>query len=111
MTSQIIQNQLNKLKNEILFSEEDNKIIFYQRNSNIKIDQIKVTFEDYIIKPFEGFDFHQKFNNNQPPTDKIMYGNIIKETEKMFYFDIHSELKERQWQGWCPKKSCKVIYI
>ena len=38
-----------------------------------------------------------------------MYGKIVKETEKMYYFELHSESKDNNWSGWCPKKSCRVI--
>ena len=72
---------------------------------------VKVVFADYYIKPFEGFDFHEKWNNGVPPFSKTMYGNIIKETEGMWYMEVHSATSTNTWRGWCPKKSCTVVNI
>lgn len=75
-----------------------------------KKQEIKVIFENYIIHPFNGFDFHDKFNNGKPPFDKVMYGEILRETEKMYYLRLHTETNiEKYWVGWCPKKSCTII--
>lgn len=86
---------------EIVFSKETFD------NGN-KDDTVRVEFENYIIFPFEGFDFHDKFNRGIPPYAKVMYGKILRETEKMYYFDLCSETSDKHWVGWCPKKSCKV---
>lgn len=86
--------------NEIVFKSNNNKII--------DTSEKQVIFEEYIIKPFPGFDFHKKFNKNIAPPSKIMFGFILKETEKMYYFKLRTD-KNVYWEGWCPKKSCKVI--
>lgn len=72
---------------------------------------IRVEFADYFIKPFEGFDFHEKWNNGVPPFSKVMYGNILKETNGMWYFELHPATSTNIWRGWCPKKSCTVTNI
>lgn len=83
-----------------------NKITFL-RTSGVQ-NVITVEFENYIVEPFDGFDFHQKFNNNTPPPYKTMCGKVLKETEKMYYFDLKSMNGDKSWVGWCPKKSCKI---
>lgn len=90
--------------------DDFNKIVFYKSDSK-SADEVRVVFEDYIIKPFVGFDFHDKFNNGVPPYSKVMYGKITKETEKMYQFSLHSETSTSIWNGWCPKKSCSVVRI
>lgn len=82
--------------------------IVYEKQSVGITNEVKVIFEDYIIKPFEGFDFHDKWNNGIPPYSKVMYGKITKETPKMYYFEVHTDTSTNMWCGWCPKKSCIV---
>lgn len=71
-------------------------------------DEIKVTFAEYVINPFEGFDMHDRFNNGIAPYSKVMYGKILQETDKMYKFDLHSDVGDNHWIGWCYKKSCYV---
>lgn len=89
------------------FPEDFKNIVFY-KNSSSNGDKVKVIFMDYIIKPFEGFDFHEKWNNNVPPPSKEMYGEIVEEREKMYKFRLHPSTSSTIWEGWCPKKSCIV---
>ena len=116
--NKIIFEQLNKLKayphivdgvytNDI--PEKFESIIFKKNDIQLNNTSIQVIFEDYILKPFDGFDLHEKFNNGIVPYEKIMYGNIIKETEKMYYFNLHTADSSKTWIGWIPKKSCKII--
>lgn len=72
---------------------------------------VKVEFADYIVKPFDGFDFHDKWNNGIPPFGKVMYGDILKETDGMWYFELHPLSNFNTWRGWCPKKSCTVTWL
>lgn len=92
------------------FPESFSDIIFLKTNTTNLVDTSEKTFifEDYIIKPFEGFDFHKKFNKNIPPPAKIMQGQIIRETEKMYYIKVHTQDTSKMWEGFVPKKSCKV---
>lgn len=86
-----------------------NEIVFYKNDrQNANKGTVRVEFENYIVFPFEGFDFHDKFNNGVPPYSKVMYGKILRETDKMYYFDLFSETSDKHWVGWCPKKSCKI---
>jgi hypothetical protein len=61
------------------FTKPFSEILFYRKNKEAN-NEIKIIFEDYILNPFDGFDFHEKWNNNIPPYSKIMYGKIEKET-------------------------------
>ena len=91
--------------------ESFNTVLFmHDLNDKGGYTEIKVTFSDYIINPFDGFDFHDKFNHGVKPYDKVMYGTIVKETEKMYYFRLHSAYSDKIWEGYCPKKSCVVTY-
>ena len=83
-------------------------IVFLRDGSVKRESEIRVTFENYFITGFPGFDFHDKWNNGIAPFDKVMYGKILKETEKMYYFELHAETGDKCWTGWCPKKSCTV---
>lgn len=113
-----------------------NEIQFLKESCGYVNNNKQVIFEDYIIKPFVGFDFHEKFNKGNPPPFKYMKGIIVKETEKMYYFKLTPNmftsnfcnhclsknsggylcdncsklynLSNVTWEGWCPKKSCKV---
>lgn len=84
---------------EIVFLSSSKKVI----NTSEK----QVIFEDYIIKPFKGFDLHEKFNKGKIPPEKTMFGFILKETDKMYFFKLRTS-DNRYWEGWCPKKSCKI---
>lgn len=114
----ILKTQLMKLetahfeidgKKEKDFSKPFSEIIFYKKDK--KDNAIKVTFENYIVNPFPGFDLHEKWNNGIKPYSKVMYGKIVDETKGMYKFDIHSESNDKSWVGWCPKKSCHVEEI
>lgn len=94
------------------FPEFFNEVIFKKNIADIKLydtSEKQIVFKDYFIHPFEGFDFHQKFNKGaEPPTDAVMYGTILKETDKMFYLKVHTFDAKKFWEGWCPKKSCTI---
>jgi len=116
--TKILKEQILKLLNndyksstteEQIESEQVKDIIFYKKLNN-SVKKYKVIFEDYIVRPFEGFDFHDKFNHGNTPPSGVMYGIIIKETEKMYYFNLSTDSLE-SWSGWCPKKSCKVFSL
>lgn len=89
------------------FTKPFSEILFYRKNKEAN-NEIKIIFEDYILNPFNGFDFHEKWNNNIPPYSKIMYGKIEKETKGMYYFKGHSQSDNKIWEGWVPKKSCTI---
>ena len=80
--------------------------VTFKKNNREPI--IKVVFSDYIVHPYQGFDFHDKYNGGKPPTQSTMYGEIIDETEKMYKFKVYTEQLEDEWIGWCPKKSCSI---
>ena len=118
--SQKVLEQIKKLSNleytldngSIDLDQYFSEITFKKRNADKQaVDSIRVVFEDYIIKPFDGFDLHEKWNNGVAPYSKIMYGKIIKETAGMYMFTLHSEFSDKTWTGWCPKKSCEIRYL
>lgn len=119
MMNKILKEQLKKLttahfevdgKTEKDFPESFSEVLFFKK-SKIDANMLKVIFEDYIIDPFPGFDFHSKWNNNIKPYSKIMYGKIVDETKGMYKFELHSESSDKIWIGWCPKKSCTIEKI
>lgn len=81
-------------------------VIFRRRDG--KKDTVRVTFEDYILKPFDGFTLHEQYNNNIAPKHKIMYGRIVAETNGMYQLSVASDRGEDLWRGWVPKKSVVV---
>lgn len=88
---------------------EDGSITFFRTSSSGT--ELKVIFEDYIVHPFEGFTFHEQWNNGIPPCERVMFGKKTKETKGMYYFELVSDSSDKKWSGWCPKKSCKIINL
>lgn len=92
------------------FPESFSEIVFFKSGKNLEdVSEKTFSFENYIIKPYAGFDFHDKFNKGIAPPEQVMNGFIVKETEKMYYLKLHSNLTNKIWEGWCPKKSVKII--
>lgn len=90
--------------------ESFSEIVFFKNDkfiSDANLEKVFV-FEDYFIKPFKGFDFHEKFNNNTPPPEQAMQGFVLRETEKMFYISVHTFDGKKFWMGWVPKKSVRL---
>ena len=108
----ILLERLENLKQTFHFREENGKIIFFKKDNEIGTeDTIKVVFEDYMVHPYSGFTFNDKFNGGICPFERTMYGNLIRDTEKMYYFKLHTERSLKEWEGWCPKKSCTISYL
>ena len=106
--NKIINKQLEILKSKYQFEEKDGNFVFHSKKETDSKDHKKIVFEDYFITGFPGFDFHDKYNNGVAPFAKVMYGEILKETEKMYYVSVHSDSSDKRWVGWVPKKSCTV---
>lgn len=101
--------QIQKLKSKYRsLVKEDGSVVFFSGEAKKEDIEVKIVFEDYFVTGFPGFDFHEKYNNGVYPYSKVMYGKVLKETEKMFYLRAHQEISERVWEGWCPKKSCTI---
>ena len=146
--SSIIKEQLDLLKNNSFevdgkkldyIPDTFNSITFFKTNKNInKIAEKMFIFKDYMIIPFDGFDFNEKFNKGINPPLKIMFGEVLKETDKMYYIKAHGkcittsccshcltygtvnllcskcledlgDINNIVWQGWTPKKSCDIV--
>lgn len=90
--------------------ESFSEIVFKSKNGNdANIEKTYTfTFERYIVFPFKGFDFHDKFNKGIAPPDLVMNGTIVKQTEKMYYINAYTFDKSKTWNGWVPKKSVKL---
>lgn len=89
--------------------ESFSNIVFLKNGNKKLISEITVVFKDYIVKPYQGFDFHDKFNKGVPPPEKIMFGCILKETEKMYFLKLRTKDNSKTWSGWCPRKSLEII--
>lgn len=116
----IIKEQLNRLNNynfyinnkQVTIIPDDCNSLIIKKQGNISVDSIKIIFENYFIdKKFKDFTFHDKFNKGIIPYDKVMYGKILKESEKMVYFKGHSDSNDAIWEGWIPRKSCTIIRL
>lgn len=86
---------------------DDFKEIVFKKNNQPK--EICVSFSDYIVNPYPGFDLHEKWNNGIAPPRHRMYGEVIEENSSMIKVNVHTDDYEQNWCGWCPKKSCVVI--
>lgn len=120
MNSLILERQLNDIAQMGIEFDVDNvnvnsipnnfkEITFHKTPS--KDTMIKVIFANYIVSPGKDFDFHDKWNDGTPPSQSSMYGSIIKETDRMYKFDVVTEQFDCRWIGWCPKKSCVVVNL
>lgn len=118
--TKIIDEQLEKLKQYVCevdgkttsqLTEDFSTVTFRDKSvkSEVKKDtnEVSVVFEDYIIHPYPGFDFHEKFNKGIAPSNRMMSGIVLKETEKMLYMSLQDSNGD-VWVGWCPKKSCHI---
>lgn len=116
MVNWIVQKQLESLskyrhsvdgKDSDSIPESFNHIVFYKQSKEVA--KVKVIFADYIVKPYDGFDFHERWNNGTPPMQKTMIGEIDSQTQGMLHFNVKTEDGLQSWTGWCPKKSCTVV--
>lgn len=95
--NEYIEEQLKKARAVSFYDKDGNQIsldnlsdqtylIVKQKDFSKKQDEVLLfTFEDYLIKPFSGFDFHEKFNRGINIPLKVMQGKIIRTVGKMFY--------------------------
>lgn len=93
------------------FPEFFNEVVFMKNTTGKEVldtSEKQFVFKDYIVHPFAGFDFHDKFNKGIAPPDLVMYGCILKETEKMYYIKAHTVENSKYWEGFIPKKSVTV---
>lgn len=119
--TEILKNQLDRLRDfkhsvdgvdTAEFPDNFSEIVFYaDKSGRSNTPKIKVVFESYVVNPFDGFDLHDKFNNGQPPYDRVMYGEIVKETPKMYLLRVFTETTGKEWTGWCYKKCCQIFTL
>lgn len=121
------------------FPESFSEVVFKKNSTNIVDTSMQLfNFADYMVKPFDGFDFHKNFNKGSITPLKFMQGQIMRETDKMYYikargyslptkvcghcleqgnFDtVCNNCKQQMpiienvyWEGWSPKKACKIM--
>ena len=92
------------------FPEFFTEVVFL-KNSNAQLfdtSEKTFAFKDYIVHPYEGFDLHEKFNKGKAPPETVMYGCILRETEKMYYIKVRTLDNTKIWEGYVPKKSVSV---
>ena len=125
-----------KISTEI--PDDFDSIIFYKTGNSPTMQEKQIIFKDYMVKPFTGFDFNVKFNKGINPPLLVMFGEVIKESDKMYYIKVHAkemlttacthcftpgtvnllcdnckqlfkDINTIHWEGWVPKKSCTII--
>lgn len=89
--------------------EDFEEIVFMKQMSKDEKPVLDTKFEfvDWFIHPSPSFDFHKQWNGNNPPPSKVMFGKILKETEKMLLVDLYDSMSNN-WTGWIIKK-CVTI--
>lgn len=92
------------------FPDSFSEVTFKRSNFNTLVDnrEITIQFMNYVLEPFMD-DFHNKFNKGNKPQELVMYGTILRETEKMNYILVHNMDNSKVFEGWIPKKSMKVL--
>lgn len=113
----IIKEQLNKCKvANIPFFDDNTTEIIIQRGDNaiIKDDLIlnhyyKIEVEDYIIKPYDGFNLASNWNNGVVPKDKVMNCEITQIMGKMIRVEAVGVNTNNSWSGWLPRKSIHIL--
>lgn len=117
----IILNQFKKVKKAVLPENyEDLLEIEIKKSTAISSEDIRigkyylVKFEDYIVKPFDGFTLHANWNNNIPPKDIYMNCEILDIMGKMVKLHGSGMTADNKdtgniWTGWVPKKSMQIL--
>lgn len=115
----IIKQQLNMLKSLDFevdgesvsdFPDSFSEVVFKRNiDSNLNDNrELTIQFMEYVLDSFMD-DFHKKFNNGDKPSELVMYGTIIRETDKMNYIMVHNKDNTKTFKGWIPKKSMKIL--
>lgn len=74
-----------------------------------------IKVEEYIVKPFDGFNLHENWNRGVIPKDRFMCAQIIQLMGKMVQINSmgydydEGAFTNNKWEGWLPRKSFKVI--
>lgn len=83
-------------------------IVFLKSDKQVVVEnEHRIVFEPYVIQPFMD-DFHNKFNNGHRPPDLVTFGNVLKESEKMYYIQVRNVSNTKTFIGWIPKKSMRI---
>ena len=115
--NELIEEQLKKTKAVSFYNKENKQVsineirdetvlLIREKNySDPKEDLVLFTFKDYLIKPFENFDFHEKFNKGKIIPLKIMQGRIIRTVGKMYYIKVRGYYIKTDYCLHCLKKN------
>lgn len=116
--NKFIKAQLNKCKIANIPEFDDNTVeLLISTNYNINTvksdweqgSECDIEVEDYIIHPYPGFTLHDNWNGGIIPTDKQMHILILNNMGKMIKVQAKGINNNKLWEGWLPKKSCKLI--
>lgn len=116
-----LEEQLKKTK-QVTFYNEDNipiskdelkdQNILIIKSKDFKPKEYLFTFESYLVNPFEGFDFHIKFNKGNNIPLKVMQGTILKTVGKMYYIKVRGYYYQTDRCNHCFKSiKCNSICI
>lgn len=98
--NEYIKEQLKKTKAVSFYDKNEKQIsinnlndqtvlIVKEKNFENKSEDLMLfTFEDYLVKPFDNFDFHIKFNKGINIPLNVMQGRIIRTIGKMYYLNL-----------------------
>lgn len=120
-----LKEQLLKVKNVSFYNKDKlldindldkyNEFIIKSKDFTNTDNNLLFTFENYLIHPFEGFDFHIKFNKGINIPFNIMQGKIIKTVGKMYYLKLKGFFVKTDICVHCLKKEdsnplCKTCF-
>lgn len=71
--------------------------------------EYNIEVENYILYPYPGFTLHDNWNRGIVPTDKQMHVMITQIMGKMIQVQAVGLHDGKEWTGWLPKKSCRII--
>lgn len=120
----IIKEQLNKCKvaNIPFFDDSTTEILIQKGGKAIIKDDLvlnhyyKIEVEDYIVKPYDGFNLASNWNRGIIPQSKILGVKLIQKLGKMCLFDAYgiddnlNQIENQHYPNlWLPRKSFHII--
>lgn len=122
--NKVIEDQLKKVKvaNIPKYDETTTHLIIPKKEGSYEVDfQIGhnyiIQLEDYLIKPFEGFNLHDNWNKGKPPIHTFLKCQVIEIMGKMIKINsIGYDMKTHKdipdiWEGWLPRKGIKIVEV